>query len=230
MRRFHLAAGVAVLLSSATLHAHRTEGLLQSALVDVQPDQIEVQVVIQLGSDIAGNFVKRMDTDQDRKISATEQTTFSQAFLHDQRITIDGNALPITHTNTDTSTLEELHSVEHGHAQIHVHFKAKTPLLLAYKHIITHENKYEPIPCIYQTHGIIPKAPSVRIMSHSRDDREQALRLETEFSRVAKAFNNPLSEHKTFHHKNSRGIIMLTLITTAIVAAAMIFIRRNRKG
>jgi hypothetical protein len=181
MRRVDIAVWMAVLASAAPLHAHRTEGLLQSALIDVQTDRVDVQVTVQLGSDIAGRFTALLDTDQNGIVSEKEQSAWSKAFLREQIILLDGKALPLTAARTDASSLADITDASHGHCQIRVHFSGEFATHPIGQHEIVHQNRYESIPSTYQTHGIVPKAPTVRITSHRRDEREQTIILQAEF-------------------------------------------------
>src|SRR5438105_2218181 len=66
MKNFFATAAVFVTLELASpAHAHRTTGLLQASLVDVLPSQIEVEITLVPGIDIAPKIAALLDTNGD---------------------------------------------------------------------------------------------------------------------------------------------------------------------
>ncbi len=177
-----IAVCLAALALFSPLHAHRASGLLQSALVDVQPEQVEVQISLLLGQDIAARFAELLDTDHNGFFAENERTAWSEAFVHAQSIRLDGETLPLVLTRMQASPIAEMTSANQGHAEVRVIFAAKIAPLSVGSHRVEHENRYEPIPSTYQADGIVPKAPGIRIVSHRRDEREQTISLQAEWS------------------------------------------------
>ena len=168
-----------VVLALATpVQAHRTEGLLQSSLVEVLPTQVGVEVTLVPGMDIAPKIVALLDHDHDGVISELESNAWSELFMAKQSVTVDGQSLPLKLQSVRASPLGE---ITNGHAQIVVHYTAELGQLVRGARTIVCANRYEPMPCAFQCNGLVPKAPGVRFTSHRRDERQRELTLAAEF-------------------------------------------------
>jgi hypothetical protein len=166
------------LLSVTPAQAHRTEGLLQAALVELLSSQVGVEVRLVPGIDIAPKAVALLDANDDGVFSASESDDWSGLFMAGQSVTVDGQSLPLTLQSVRTSPLSEM---TNGHAEIVVHYTAELGTLAHGPRTIVCANRYEPIPSAYQCNGLVPKAPGVRIHSHHRDERQRELTLAAEF-------------------------------------------------
>jgi hypothetical protein len=166
------------LLSATPAQAHRTEGLLQAALVELLPSQIGVEVTLVPGIDIAPKVVALLDANGDGVFSPSESDDWSGLFMAGQSVTVGGQSLPLTLQSVRASPLAEMTD---GHASIRVHYTAELGDLARGSRTIVCANRYEPIPCSYQCNGLVPKAPGVRIHSHRRDERQRELTLAAEF-------------------------------------------------
>jgi len=167
------------LFLAASLHAHRLEGLVQSALVEVVPTQIKVRVTLIPGMDIAPRIKALLDPDADGEFSEAESKAWTGQFMARQRVTVDGQTLPLTVQSVYSSPLAELAG---GHAEIVIDYTAELGKLAHGQRTIVCANRYEPIPGIYQCNGLVPRAPGVRVKSHRRDAVEQELTLAVEFT------------------------------------------------
>jgi hypothetical protein len=206
-------------LCTPQAEAHRTHGLLQASLVEILPSQVGVEVTLVPGMDIARNIKNLLDTDDDGIFSDSESAHWSTLFMARQSVTVDGQSLPLTLESVRASPLSEM---TNGHASIVVHFTAKLGEMAPGLHTIVCANRYDPMPSDYQTNGLVPKAPGVRINSHHRDQRQQELTLTAElFASVA-----PVTETAPSAKVNSRPrsivalLWLLGLSAFAVVAGA----------
>jgi len=222
-------AVVATGLCLATpLHAHRLEGLVQSSLVEVLPTQIGVQITLVPGIDIAPRIRALVDPDGDGESSEIESEAWAELFMARQTVTVDGQSLPLVLQKVRSSPLAELAG---GHAEIIVNFTADLGKLASGPRTIACANRYEPIPCIYQCNGLVPKAPCVRISSHRRDERQQELTLEVEFSgAAAHASRNVPSPHEVPRSPSLITISLFIGLSSAAAAVAAIAGRRLRSS
>lgn len=178
-----IAAAFVALVLAGPAHAHRTTGLLQASLVDVLPSQVGVEVTLTPGIDIAPKIFALLDMNGDGVVSEIESAVWSEIFMAGQSVAVDGKLLPLTVQSVRTSPLAEM---TNGHAEIVVNFTADLGELTRGPHTIVCANHYEPIPSAYQVNGLVPKAPSVRITSHCRDEGQNELTLKVESSSPAK--------------------------------------------
>ena len=213
-------------LCTPQAQAHRTHGLLQASLVEILPSQVGVEVTLVPGMDIAPKFKVLLDTDNDGIFSDSESANWSTLFMARQSVTVDGQSLPLTLQSVRASPMSEMND---GHASIVVHFTATLGEMSPGLHTIVCANRYEPIPGDYQSNGLVPKAPGVRITSHRRDQGQQELTLTAEFSASAA----PVTEAAPSANVNSRPrsivalLWLLGLSAFAIVAGAT---RRRRSA
>ena len=167
---------------AAPLHAHRLEGLVQASLVEVLPSQVGVEVTLVPGIDIAPKVIALLDVNGDGVFSDAESTAWSALLMAAQTVTVDGQSLPLTLESVRTSPLVEMVG---GHGEIVVHFTADLGTPARGPRTIVCTNRYEPIPCTYQTNGLVPKSPDVRLSLRGRDERQQEVTLAANFSDLA---------------------------------------------
>lgn len=209
---------------AAPLHAHRLEGLVQSSLVEVLPSQIGVEVTLVPGIDIAPKIKALLDPDGDGAFSEIESAVWSELFMARQSVTVDGQSLPLVLQSIRTSPLGEMNS---GHAEIVLNFTADLGKLARGPRTITCANRYEPIPCTYQSNGLVPKAPGVRISSHRRDERQQELTLAAEFSEAAEQ-TTPAAPSPRVIPRNTSVLTLSWLIGLSAAGAAIAAIAGRR--
>ncbi len=161
------------------LFAHRTEGLLQASLVEVTPAEVRVEVTLTPGIDVVPKIIALFDTNGDGVVSDAESAAWAAKFMERQSVMVDGRSLLLKPDGVLVSPLEQM---TEGHGGILVHFSAPFGDPVSGEHRVLCANRYEPIPGTFQTNGIVPKDPGVRISSHHRDERQQELTLAAEFS------------------------------------------------
>ena len=162
--------------------AHRTEGLLQASLVEILPHQVGVEITLIPGIDISPQVVALLDSDHDGVCSAAESTSWTASFMAAQSVLADGQQLPLRLISTSASPLADMAG---GHAQIKVHFTAALPALMTGPCQISCINGYQPMPSSYQTNGIVPQTPGLRITSHRQTEPPTRLDLQAEFPPVS---------------------------------------------
>ena len=209
---------------AAPLHAHRVEGLLQASLVEVLPAQVGIEVTLVPGMDIAPKISALLDTNGDGVFSDAESAAWSARFMAGQSVSVDGKPVPLTVKNIRTTPLAEM---TNGHAEIVVYFATGPGAFDCGAHTIVCSNRYEPIPCTYQTNGLVPKAPGVSISSHRRDERQTELTLAAEYSGPATSATLPATGAS--RDRSAAAIIPgLIGLSVAGVIVAVLVKRRHR--
>lgn len=183
-----LSFGWLLLVNAA--RAHRSEGLLQSALVEVLPTRVNVEITFEPGIDIARTLVQELDTNRDGIWNESESATWADAVLEELTVQFDTIALTPRFVRIEASPFSEFRS---GHAEIKVQFTAELPRMAQslQKHTLTVGNQYafKNLASTYQIHGIVPKAPGVRIEGHTRDANQQSITLQTLLEIAPTAFH-----------------------------------------
>lgn len=177
-RLLAMAAFAVALATQSPLHAHRTSGLQQASLVDIVPSQVEVEVTLLPGVDIAPRICALLDPNGDGLCSPAESRAWATDFLAAQSVTVDGHSLPLTLGSVRLCPLPEMSS---GHAEIVVSFSASLGSLAQGSRTVLCVNRYEALPSGYQVNGLLPRTPGLRIRSHKGNDRQQELTLVAEF-------------------------------------------------
>lgn len=213
-------------LAALSAHAHRTSGLLQASLVDVQATRIEIEVTLLPGMDLASKVFALLDTDGDGRISESERSAWAREFLSRQSVTLDGRTLPITLQSVRTVPLLEMNQ---GHGEIVVQFEADPGPNVRGAHVLLCANRYEPVPCTYQSNGLVPKDQEVRINGHRRDELQRELTLDVAFgTNPAKAA--PTASPSVPGSPGWFSVVVLCGVTLALGAAVALAGRRPRQG
>ena len=215
-------------LVAMSAHAHRTSGLLQASLVDVQAAQVGVEVTLLPGMDMASKVYALLDTDGDGGISESERSAWGKEFLSRQTVTLDGRPLPITLQSVRAAPLSEM---KEGHSEIVVHFIADLGPGVRGAHALMCANRYSPVPCSYQSNGLVPKDPSVRITAHRRDEQQHELTLDVAFGKNP-ASANPTTSPSVAGGPGLPSVLVLCGVTLALGGAlAVVGLRaRQRSG
>lgn len=175
---FGLIAGCFVLVPSG--EAHRVEGVLQSTLVEILPDQVNVEITFELGIDSATSLIKQLDTNRDGFWTSAESTAWTEAVLRSQALSFDSTTLIPTLVHFQSSPLQQLGS---GHAQIKVQYSAALPGLSqpapSHSLIVSNGCALQGLTSDYQIHGIVPKSPGIRVLGYKRDEQQRSIALET---------------------------------------------------
>ena len=128
--------------------------------------------------DAARAVTRLIDTNGDGSHSKDETNEWSRLFVAEQNVTVNGQPLSLKLDAMRTNLPAEMSD---GHATIAVNFTAIPSEPWHGAQTIVCTNHYQPIHSVYQSNGLIPKDPSVHILSHRRDAAQQALTLNAEF-------------------------------------------------
>lgn len=165
----------AILLPVLPLRAHRMEGLLQSSLVEVFPDRVEVEVTLLSGIDVAPQVIGLVDIDVDGALQTIELESWAGGFLRTQQLRLDG----VPQRMKVRSVRSSLPSTwREGHGELVVQLVADLGERMRGDHTLEIENGYDEMPATFQCHGLVPKSPGVQIRSHRRGAKERTLILE----------------------------------------------------
>ena len=158
--------------------AHRTTGMLQSTLVEILPDQVGLELTLLPGMDIAPGLQRLLDLDGDGQVSEVEKEAFGQWVQSGQEVSVNGRRLPVKVKEVRVPPLNELAG---GHATMVVEMAVELKNLSGGTQTIRCLNRFAPMESSYQCDGLVPKSSEVQVVSHRREEGQQALVLVTEF-------------------------------------------------
>lgn len=215
------------LLSGTTANAHRLSGLLQASLVETLPEQVGVEVTLFPGMDIASKVFSLLDGNNDGVVSEAEKAAWSEVFMSKQAVSVDGRKLPLTLRSIRTSAPDEMAD---GHGEIVVCFTAELGSLASGARTVVCANHYKPLPCAYQSNGLVPKAPGIRVTGHRRDQHQQELSLDVSFGKSTTDATETVKPVASAGRDGSGGAILrwASFSVAGLVLAAIL--GRPRRG
>ena len=163
-----------LLAAHASAMAHRLDECLQATRISIFPDHLAIQTYITPGTLLAPGFFARIDANRDGAISEAEGRDYAEKTLQRITLSVDGLRVPLTLTGSQYPTFSELSG---GEAMIRLEMLATTPEVPG-RHRLLLQNDNDPAISIYLANAMLPRDPSISIVSQNRDQRQQTLTVE----------------------------------------------------
>jgi hypothetical protein len=172
-----------LLLFSLTLpfisHAHRLDEYLQATLVDIQPTNIQVQINLTPGVDVAANILKNIERDDDGIISTNEAAAYAELLKRDLSVKLNRRKLNLKLTDFNFPGLSELRT---GFGIIQIEFSAAIKPLTSDTHKLTFKNSHQKRISVYLFNAARPKSPSVQILNQKRNKTQSVGEIDFRFN------------------------------------------------
>lgn len=176
-------------LLATPLFAHRLDEYLQSALVSVTRDSVEVELSLTPGTSVFPAVMAAIDADGDGIISPDEQRVYARRVLADMTLTADDRPIAPELKSVLFPPLEDLRA---GLGQIHLDLIS--PLAHAgRRRTIGLENRHLSRLSAYQVNVLTPSQSEVRIGRQIRNYQQSSYKLE--YERTDLPPDNPLGVH-----------------------------------
>lgn len=177
---FLLALGAGLWSLAAQVSAHRVDELLQATLVAIEPPRVELRVRLSPGTDLAGLFLRMVDTDGNGALSAGEARAYAEGVRRALAVELDGRALVLSIEAVEAADPEKLRS---GTGAIFVELGAEMGHPMAGKHCLAFANRHLPELSAFLVNAVVPSNPEVRIERQDRDERQSRARIHFELAR-----------------------------------------------
>jgi hypothetical protein len=174
MTRAALLCAATILTAAAAVDAHALDEYVQALRVAVSAGRVDLSLDLTPGVKIAGDVLRRVDTDGDGSLSPDEAERYARVVLADLTVTIDGNPVAPALDRVDVSTVAELRD---GVGTIRVRASAPGPRWPG-RHHVDVRNRHLPSTSVYLANALLPESANVRIEQQSRDRRQQDFLLE----------------------------------------------------
>lgn len=163
--------------SSAVVHAHRLDELLQASRVALTPTSVVVHLDLTPGMALASDTISRLDADGDGRVSPLEAEAYGRAVRSDLDARLDGIQLPLTLTRVEVPTRDEMHN---GVGTIRLELSAETGGQVSGRHLFELHNAHRPDRSEYLANALMPDTAAVTILRQERNATQRMFRLHFE--------------------------------------------------
>ncbi len=167
--------GCLALVFATNALAHRLDEYLQATRVSVATNRIDLSIDLTPGVAIADQVLAAIDRDRDGHVSEKEVAAYAQRVLKDIRIALDERVLVPSLVD---ASFPALHEIKGGLGVIRITATASGRNLAAGRHILILTNAHRPAISVYLVNALVPKDPSIKITSQTRDELQKHYRLE----------------------------------------------------
>src|SRR5580704_10928153 len=170
-----LVAAAAILLSlGAGAFAHRLDEYLQATIISVENDRVQVSMRLIPGVAVSSIALASIDTNGDGVISEAEQQTYAERVLRDLSITVDGKSASPTLVSQKIPATEEL---KEGLGEIQIEFSVDLAPGGPERRIVFENHHHNEISA-YLVNCLVPRDPSIRILSQNRNESQSFYQLD----------------------------------------------------
>jgi hypothetical protein len=154
--------------------AHRVEGYLQAALINLKPDRVELEIGITPGLEQFSEALRLIDYNHDNRISAQEWQLYAASVLKDLSLEVDHRRQPLTLAVSAFPLLDDLKS---GLGTITLKLATRLPPMRYGPHHLFFRNGHQAsgsdylLNCLQPTNGI-------EITRQVRDYRQTEINLD----------------------------------------------------
>ena len=165
----------ATLVTGTDVSAHRTEGYLQAARIDLEPDRALITLDLTPGIAVADSFMTALDHDRDGVLSAEEQRAYAAQVTRALTLEVDERALQPRVLSWRYPDLSALHR---GEGTIRLRVQAAFPTVSAGSHRVRFRNAHLAGHSAYLANALVPESPRVRVTAQRRASDQSALTIE----------------------------------------------------
>lgn len=171
---------IALLILAGAAPAHRLDEYLQSALVAVESNRVQVEVCLTPGVIVAPVVLAEIDPNGDGLLSESEQRAYATRFLGDLKLTVDGRELKLRLTSLKFPALAEM---KEGVGEIQFTLEGDLPPGGG-RHSLRMENRHHERLSAYQVNALVPRDPRVGIAAQHRNPTQSLYQLDYEVTAV----------------------------------------------
>ena len=163
-----------LLLLSERADAHRLEGFLQAALIAIAPEQIDVELSLTPGVDIAPAILAEIDHDHDGKITDSEGRAYAKQVLKAVGLKLDDKSLRLELVESWFPAVNDMCG---GLGAIRLSLRAKPPAVSPGRHELHFHNQHQTNISQYLVNALVPQSRAIVIEQQHRDERQTEIRI-----------------------------------------------------
>jgi hypothetical protein len=151
--------------------AHRLDEYLQSTLISVEPDRVEVEISLTPGVAVLPVVLAMIDRDRDRRISADEERAYAERVLREVALESDGQAIRLTVVGRSFPAVEDM---QQGLGTIQLRLRGKR----RGGHEMRFVNRHLAGISVYLVNCVLPASGGLKIGRQIRDNLQTEIRFE----------------------------------------------------
>lgn len=203
-----IAKGFAIVLMMVLLApnapCHQLDECLQSTLVSIEPNGINLSIHLTPGIAIANQVLTRIDPNHDGIISTNEANAYIAQFEHDFAVTLNHQPVSLNLTAFDFPEMSEL---TNGFGMIQFDFSIPSPDLQPGQNQLTIENHHLPEFSAYLANAAQPKSAAIQIISQNRNQTQST-------TTIVFTYRLPVSLSKRIISFALLGLLYCAMLTT----------------
>ena len=173
--RSNVLAAALVVLSGASLSAHRMDEYLQAARIGIEPGRVDLELDLTPGTAVFDSVIAAIDRDRDGTVSSAERDAYVSAVFDAIALTVDGQTLAIDRIN---ATFPEIDVLRRGEGIVQLSAGARLPALGNGAHQLTFRNSHRPDVSVYLANALVPVSDVIAITAQHRDRAQVALAID----------------------------------------------------
>lgn len=149
--------------------AHRLDEYLQATLVAIEPGQIQLQLQLTPGVQVADAVLRLLDLNRDGRIDAEEAAAYADLVKSALTLQLDGRTVPLTVQAVDCPETAALRS---GVGGIQIELNAASGSLAAGAHQLTFENRHQTNRSVFLVNALVPRSKDIVIGRQERNESQ----------------------------------------------------------
>lgn len=175
MRGIAIAVALALTLQ-APAFAHEVDEYVQSALISLERDHLDVQIRLVPGADVFSQVFTRIDTNADGVVSDTEKQAYARSVLRDLTFSMNGQPLAAQILSTQFPSVDLM---KEGLGEIQLSLRVPLAERAAHEKFVL-ENHHQRAISAYLVNCLKPTDSSLRIVTQRRSADQSRYELEYE--------------------------------------------------
>ena len=174
-RRLVFLATILAGVLTGPLLGHRLDEYLQTTFITVEPNQVDLDLTLTPGINLAAGLFATLDRDQDGTVSTREADTYAREVGAALSLEVDDTPRSLTVLQHHFPSREDLLT---GRALLRIRFRAEFPPLAPGDHHLTFRNSYQTNVSVYLVNAVLPESKSVEITRQTRDLQQLQSRID----------------------------------------------------
>src|SRR5262245_28443346 len=173
-----LIVACALLLAlGSVLSAHRRDELLQAARIAVAPEQVDIELDLTPGIDVAGGVIADIDRDGNGALSENEKQAYVNRVSSALTMELDGRPLRV---ESSASTFPELEAFRRGEGTIRLQAHARLPSVSGGAHQLWFRNTRDRDRSVYMANALGAENDRIAITGQRRDGAQSEITIDFE--------------------------------------------------